>query len=74
MVEVVHEVGGAPVRPKPCEDHARRWLAAADVDGRCRRGKILLGEFRRQGSKVRFVVRTAIKSDVRELRRVILRL
>jgi hypothetical protein len=24
MVEVVHEVGGAPVRPKPCEDHARR--------------------------------------------------
>ena len=32
----------------------------------------LLGEFRRQVCKVRLVVRTAIESGIRELRRVIL--
>jgi len=74
MVEVVHEVGGAPVRLKPCEEYARRWLGAADVDWRCGRRKILLGESRRQVCKMCLVVRTAIESDMRELRRVTLRL
>ena len=70
MIEVVRQVGGAPVRLESREEHPRRRLITSNVNRRGRRGEILLFELCCQLSEVTLVVSSAIQPSIGQVRSV----